>query len=159
MLLVVLQSILSSPASKMPLKHWQALQLPPQSIPVSSPFCILSLQIGVLHTFKTWLHEPDLQSSFVLQLWLISHFLQEPPQSISVSLESRIPFEQLATPVVLTVFCVPRNWNKSLRLKLPEIDAEKKGDKNITIITIAAEIKTKSRFLCSEVLLWGATSV
>jgi hypothetical protein len=59
-------------------------QLPPQSVPVSLPFLMVSLQVGAAHLFDTQCAE--VQSESAEQARLSAHFGQLPPQSLSVSL-------------------------------------------------------------------------
>ena len=84
---VVSQRTLSQSASlpqPCPVAHFVA-QEPPQSVPVSSPFFTMSMQLGARQRFFA-LHESLTQSTGFLQPLPTAHFVAHvPPQSIPVS--------------------------------------------------------------------------
>src|SRR5690606_16955522 len=83
-----------SPATRQSSPSLQSLQLPPQSTSVSSPFRTLSSHSGAAHLSSSP-HTPSTQSLFEAQISPTRHFgHSRPPQSMSVSPESSLPFEQ-----------------------------------------------------------------
>src|SRR3989338_2493241 len=82
----------------LPRSHF-IVQLPPQSASDSSPFLILSVQLGAWHFPE--LHILLLQSSPLSHCSLVSHFIgQVPPQSMSVSSASRISLKHVSSPAM-----------------------------------------------------------
>jgi hypothetical protein len=76
------------PTQELPVMHGEH-ELPPQSVSVSLPSLRPSLQLAVTHTL--FVHTPVRQSPATLQARPVAHLLvllQEPPQSVSVS----VPF-------------------------------------------------------------------
>ena len=60
-------------------------QLPPQSVPVSEPFIVWSLQVGAGAAQVPFEHSPLVQSDAPEHALPLSQGLQLPPQSTSVS--------------------------------------------------------------------------
>jgi hypothetical protein len=76
-----------------PLLHFGQVP-PPQSVPVSLPFLMVSMHVGMAHLFD-W-QFADVQSAATLHAPFTPHFGQLPPQSTSVSLPFFAPSPQLA---------------------------------------------------------------
>jgi len=82
-----------------------AAQVPPQSLSVSLPFLMLSMQLKATHLVAEQCPlSGSRQSSLIEQLWFTAHRLvQEPPQSLSVSVPFLTPSLQLAAAHLLSI--------------------------------------------------------